>query len=159
MKGKTTDTQIEKARQIAREITEMVKSSGGTECIVDDWGAFGNFSLLVYLDVYQRGSVTRGYYPKNKNAFNLRKINAAVKKVVKSHKDAILRSVESPQGVYRSNSIHGMRLPSDFEGYDRNYVVIDLDYYEYHEATNTFNVKCNEDENNSVDTENQLKLF
>ena len=51
----TTDNMKELAEKIARIITEQGKDFGVDECIVDDFGRFGNFSLLCYLDFHNKG--------------------------------------------------------------------------------------------------------
>lgn len=142
----TTDNMKELAEKIARIITEQGKDFGVDECIVDDFGRFGNFSLLCYLDFHKQG--TRGYYPNNKAKFNMRKIVDLIKKTIREHKKqgAIFRSHESPEGIYYS----AFRQKS-FDGYEKNYISIDLDFIPYHSESNTFAVQ--------TQCEKQLKLF
>lgn len=132
----TTDNMKELAEKIARIITEQGKDFGVDECIVDDFGRFGNFSLLCYLDFHKQG--TRGYYPNNKAKFNMRKIVDLIKKTIREHKKqgATFRSHESPEGIYYS--AYGQK---SFDGYERNYISIDLDFIPYHAESNTFAVQ------------------
>lgn len=123
----------EMADTIAREITEQGKGFGVDECIVDDFGRYGNFSLLCYMDFYKQNS--RRYFPNDKAKFNMRKIVNLIKSVIRKYKNdgAIFRSHESPQGIYYS--AYGQK---SFDGYDCCYISIDLDFIPYHAATNTF---------------------
>lgn len=131
--SQTTDKMREVAGTIACKITEQGKNFGVVECIVDDFGRYGNFSLLCYMDFHKQNS--RGYFPNNKAKFNMRKIVNLIKSVIREHKNdgAIFRSHESPEGIYYS--AYGQK---SFDGYERQYISIDLDFIPYHAATNTF---------------------
>ena len=65
----------------------------------------------------------------------MRKIVNLIKSVIREHKNdgAIFRSHESPEGIYYS--AYGQK---SFDGYERQYISIDLDFIPYHAATNTF---------------------
>lgn len=132
----TTEQMKEIAGMIARIITEQGKEFGVDECIVDDFGRFGNFSLICYLDFRKQG--TRGYYPNNKAKFNMAKIVNVIKRAIKSQKDkgAIFRGHECPQGIYYSAFDQ-----KSFDGYERQYISIDLDFIPYHAESNTFAVQ------------------
>ena len=131
--SQTTDKMREIAGTIARKITEQGKNFGVDECIVDDFGRYGNFSLLCYMDFYKQNG--RGYFPNDKAKFNMRKIVNLIKSVIREHKNdgAIFRSHESPEGIY--SSAYGQK---SFDGYECRYISIDLDFIPYHAATNTF---------------------
>lgn len=105
---------------------------------MDDYGRFGNFSLICYLDVAKNHN--KAYSPIKRHEVNLSLLVNVIKRVIKSHEKsgAKKRSHESPQGVYRSNSHRGMRFKSDYLGYDKNYIQVDLDFIPYHEESNTF---------------------
>jgi len=156
----TTDKMREVAGTIARLITEQGKAIGVDECYVDDFGRFGNFQLVCGLDVSMGSGTKSGYRPNNSRTFSLFKIAFLIKRIVGEHKEAKLRSHESPQGVYSSNSCGGMRFKPSFEGYDKNYVMIDIDFIPYHAESNTFAVQSemNFDRQPRPD-DNQLSLF
>lgn len=136
----TTDRMKEIAGMIARIITENGQKIGVDECIVDDFGRYGNFSLLCYLDFHKQGG--RGYYPNDRAKFSLVKIVYLIKKIISSQKDkgAILRGHECPQGIYSQQRIRNF-TKSYFEGYERRYISIDLDFIPYHAESNTFAVQ------------------
>ena len=133
----TTDRMKEVAGMIAREISEQGKIHGCTECSVDDFGRFGNFSLICYLDVKNNG---RTY--KSTSKVNLTLLVNTIKKVISNHKSegAIKRSHECPKGVYSQQRIRNF-TKSYFEGYDCSYIMIDLDFIPYHAESNTFAVQ------------------
>ncbi len=135
----TTDKMREVAGKVARIITERGKPFGCTECIVDDFGRFGNFSLILYLDVKHCG---KAYKPRHGTNLSLTKLVNLIKTVIKDEKQsgAIYRSHESPRGVYSQQRIRAWR-ESYFEGYDKSYIQIDLDFIPYHSPSNTFAVQ------------------
>lgn len=150
----TTENMINAAKAIAAEITNKGKELGVDVCYIDDWGRYGNFAMLCYLDLDSRNK------PIRQASFKMIKVVNLIKKIVREHKDkgAIFRSHESPLGIYKSNSVHGMRLASDFEGYDKKYIYVDLDFIPYNKNSNTFAVQTEQTEpviNNSA----QLELF
>lgn len=150
----TTDEMKTVAGTIARKIAEQGVGIGVSQCNVDDFGQFGNFSLICYLDVINN---RRGYKPKQPQKFSLLKIVYLIKRIILEHKkdNAILRCHESPAGVYTSNSCNGMRLKSDFAGYERSYISIDLDFIPFNSNSNTFAVQSPIEHKNDA----QLSLF
>ena len=82
--SQTTDKMKEIAEHIARLITEQGKVFGVDECIINDFGRYGNFSLHVYLDVYKQNS--RGYFTNNRGTFNMKKIVNLCKRIIKEFK-------------------------------------------------------------------------
>lgn len=145
----TTQEQIDLAKLIAQQITEEAKQFGLGECIVDDWGRFGNFSLIAYLDVMHKW---KGYKPNDGQKFDMKKIVAVIKKVVHKFKDkgAVLRAHESPKGKYTKQVVRGYVVDTQFEGYDRSYISIDLDFNTYIPGGNFFIQK---------ETGEQMKMF
>ena len=135
----TTDNMKEIAGTIARKITEEGQQIGVRECYVDDFGRFGNFQLVCKLNVDKGHGIRRAYRPIDNRKFSLVKIAWLIKRIIKEHKSdgAILRSHEAPQGVYQTSRY----AKAFFEGYEQNYVMIDVDFIEYHAATNTFAVQ------------------
>ncbi len=154
----TTEKMKENAGKIAREITEQGDKIGVSNCYVDDFGKFGNFQLVCRLDVSMGSGTKRAYRPNEKHTFSLIKIAYLIKRVIKEHESsgAKLRSHEAPQGIYSSNSCGGMRFKPSFEGYERNYVMIDIDFIPYHEESNTFAIQSPLVPESD---DNQLKLF
>lgn len=132
----TTEQMKETAGKIARLITERGQNIGCSECYVDDFGRFGNFSLILDLNVRKSGA---GYKPNNPNQFSLTKLVYLIKSVIKESKPegAIYRSHECPQGMYSQQRIRNF-TESHFEGYERDYIQIDLDFIPYHAESNTF---------------------
>ena len=153
----TTDSQRATAKLIAERITAEAIPFGVSECIVDDFGRYGNFSLICYLRLDRDNKPLQAEL----KTFNLSKVGSIIKRVISEYRPqgARLRAYYSPKRVYRSNSCHGMRLPSDFDGYEQSYTTIDLDFYYYHEQSNTFG-GLPEKENVAVvlENDNQLKL-
>jgi hypothetical protein len=131
--SQTTDKMREIAGTIARKITEQGKKFGVDECVVDDFNRFGKFSLICYLDFYKQNS--RGYFPNNRASFKMRKIVDLIKSVIREYKNdgAIFQSHECPEGIYYS--AYGQK---SFDGYERRYIAIDLDFIPYRSATNVF---------------------
>lgn len=156
----TTDTMQNIAATIAAEITEQGKTIGVDTCYVDDFGKFGNFQLVCRLDVKMGHGMRRAYRPTNNRTFSLLKMVHLIKRVVAHHKEVKLRQHESPEGVYTSNCSGGMRFKPTFEGYEKNYIMIDIDFISYHEESNTFAVQSTMNfDRQPKDTDNQLSLF
>lgn len=141
MESHTTEIMKDVAKTIANEITEKGKEFGCSECIVDDYGKFGNFQLICYLNVERNHH--RTYSPKKRHEVNLTLLVNTIKRVIKSHEatGAQKRSHECPQNVYRSNSCGGMRFKPDYLGYEKNYIYIEMDFIPYHPESNTFAVQ------------------
>ena len=139
----TTEYMKDIAKTIAREISEQGKQFGCVECYVDDFGRFGNFSLICRLDMERSSSFRqRTYKAITPHAVNLTLLVNTIKRVIKSHEQsgARKRSHECPKGVYSSQRIRNF-TKAYFEGYDQNYIMIDLDFIPYHEESNTFAVQ------------------
>lgn len=152
----TTDKMKEVAGIIARIITEQGKILGVDECVIDDFGRFGNFSLLCYLDMDRKfHNHVWNFTSKN---FKLMPIVILLKKVIKQYEQegAKLRNHCCPEGIYESNSCGGMRFKSTFIGYNERYISIDLDFIPYHIESNTFAVQTTQVEQHN---QGQLKLF
>lgn len=156
----TTDKMLNFAHLIAEEIEQGGKQYGASQCRVDDWGKYGNFSLILYL------KLNKDNKPIDKNAFSLTRLVFLIKKVIANHKDsgARLRTHECPRMTYSSNSCQGMRFRPDFKGYERTYITIDLDFLPYHEESNTFATQMLRVDNPPTElpeqvSDRQLKLF
>lgn len=149
----TTDKMKEVAGMIAKKISEHGKTLGVDECIVNDFGRFGNFSLLCYLDMEKKfHNHVWNFTSKN---FKLMPIVLLIKKVIKQYEQdgAKLRNHYSPEGIYQSNSCGGMRFKPTFIGYNERYITIDLDFIPYHAESNTFAVQTQQPQ------QGQLNLF
>lgn len=136
----TTELMKDVANIIAREITEQGKKFGCVECSVNDFGRFGNFSLICYLNMERSSSYRQTTYkPKDIHSVNLTLLVNTIKRVIKSHEQtgAKKRSHECPVGIYSKQRIRNF-TESYFEGYDKNYILIDLDFIPYHAESNTF---------------------
>jgi len=156
----TTERMKEVAKTIAREISEQGKTLGIDECSVDDFGKYGNFSLICYLDMDKR--FHNKVYNFRLKQFKLIFIVNLIKKIIKKYETegAKLRSHYSPEGIYQSNSCGGMRFKSNFIGYSTKYITIDLDFIPYHAESNTFAVQTPFVNKVEHQTKNQqLELF
>ena len=60
--SKTTEEMKDIAKTIAREITEQGAIHGCSKCIVDDYGRYGNFSLVCYLKVNAPSAKADGFW-------------------------------------------------------------------------------------------------
>ena len=150
----TTEKMKEVANMIAMDITQQGKSFGVDECVVDDFGRNGNFSLICYLQMERKFHNHVWNFTLNK--FKLLPIVFFIKRMIRKYDNegAKLRSHYSPEGIYQSNSNQGMRLKSTFVGYDNRYITIDLDFIPYHAESDTFAIQTP-----FVKEEGQLKLF
>lgn len=91
---------------------------------VNDYGRFGNFSVLIYFNNRYSGPLFgRGI---------ANSIKGFVSRVIKRN-GGILRDIEFPMGKYTNS--YGIKY---FEGYDRDYISIDLDFRKYNKISNTF---------------------
>lgn len=135
----TTEYMKDVANTIAKEITEQGNQFGCTECLINDFGRFGNFSLICYLNMKHSGKAYKAVTP---HAVNLTLLVNTIKRVIKSHEKsgAKKRSHECPQGIYSRQRIRNFN-DSYFEGYERDYIMIDLDFIPYHAESNTFAVQ------------------
>jgi hypothetical protein len=112
----TTPTQIEAIRELAGK---LAAADGIEQVIVDDWGRFGNFSLHVTPSKAQSQPTRR------------------IRSLLKLHlpHGAHVREVLVPRGVYKRQYPGG---PRKRVGYDFPYWGVDIDFQEYHAASNTF---------------------
>lgn len=100
------------------ESNAMVKES-----TVDDWGRYGNFSILIVPACHDRHTTVR--------------IKALVKKSLP--RGASLREVFGPDPIKDYNPY---TRTSKIVGYSRKFWVIDVDYQTYHAETNSFGGAC-----------------
>jgi hypothetical protein len=114
----TTKEQIEKMRHYAKELEKL---DGVTAAHVDDWGRYGNFGVM--------------YFINTTNAkLNLRKINNQARKILKEiAPEAKVRDIFSPKRTYDRS--YGMCY---FSGYEFGNITIDVDFNNYSQETNSF---------------------
>lgn len=121
----TSEIEKEKAELIVQEINEQLKKQYSfiDYAIVDDFGRFGNFSIIIHLKKLRQGTFGSGVAQRIKGIINT---------ISKKH-NGKLRGIEFPTAMYTTYC--GI---SSFHGYYRNYISIDLDFRVYNEITNTF---------------------
>ncbi len=109
--SQTTDEQINEMKNLAIEIEkeELVSSAW-----IDDWGRFGNFTLMII--------------PKNKEKTTTTKLKKLVNKVIKGS-NVKLRGYFAPDPIKERNKV---------VGYTRKQYVFDLDYMIYDKESNSF---------------------
>ena len=119
----TTQEQIDSAKSLCESIQadEIIK-----DAYVDDWGKYGNFSLIVI--------------PKKADRYSTKRILAIINRCLLHAKvPAHVRSIYGPDPVYRTHYDPDMkRTHRKVIGYSRQYWMVDLDYYTYDEASNRF---------------------
>jgi hypothetical protein len=122
----TTQTEIESAQLINIELYTELKSKFNfiDLVIVDDYGRFGNFTILIYLKNMRQGMFGKGIAGKLKGIVN---------KVIKNN-NGILRNIYFPVAEYKTNYWF-----KNFERYSNRYISIDLDFRNYNKLSNTFN--------------------
>lgn len=109
---------------VAKAVCSELKAIAGVDdCIVDDWNRYCNdFSLFLTLAMGETPSPSVfGYYPRNKNEFNLRGITAGVKRTVKKYPEADFGNLVHPKRRYDSGG--------RFDGYDKDHTELDLYVY------------------------------
>lgn len=119
--GNTSQNQIDEMRDLvaAMEENESIK-----EAIVDDWGRYGNFQILVVPNEHTRSATL--------------KIKALVKKVISDNNiQAQVREIISPEPI-RESWFDGYRRVNKVVGYSRSFWMIDIDYSTYHPEINAF---------------------
>lgn len=107
----TTDVQVAEMRDFAEYIQS---NSYIKEAIVDDWGLYGNFSIIITPHTHEKTSTN--------------KIKGIINKELKNKKYK-MRQIISPSGKYDQNN---KRV------YDINYWKVDIDYQTYISETNSF---------------------
>lgn len=115
MTTQTTDAQISAMKQLASKLEEeqLVKSA-----YIDDWGRFGNFTLMVTPREHDRSTTSR--------------LKALVRKMLP--KGAMLREVFGPDPIRERDWNGRMRVV----GYSRKSWNFDIDYMHYDVASNSF---------------------
>lgn len=120
---RTPDDHINAVKALA----EKIKSEAFiANCIVDDWGRFSNFQLMVAVDKHEFNTVSKGILT--------RKINAVFDRILKET-GAHRRETFSPIANYRWCGYEKKRI---LEGYDRTYWVVDIDFHKFNAASNSF---------------------
>lgn len=114
----TTPVQIELMQSVCKSLTKnpLVQSA-----VVDDWGRFGNFTLMVTPSVS---------FP-----YATQRLKGAVRQALKSVTDnqAHLRQCFGPDPVYSYEDGHRVRV-----GFNRTYWVMDVDFFQYDPCSNSF---------------------
>ena len=115
MDTKTTQDQIDAMREMARtlETNPLVRAAH-----IDDWGRFGNFTLMVTPQQHTAQTTTR--------------LKALVKKSLPP--GAMLRQFFSPDPCYERGYAGQKRLI----GYSRTFWTFDIDYMHYDAQQNQF---------------------
>lgn len=111
----TTQEQIDSMREMCEA---MAKADLVQDATVDDWGRFGNFQILLT--------------PSNHDRFTTNRLKALVRKYLPN--GAMLRAIFGPDPIYETYWPGCRKV----KGYERDFWVVDIDYQEYHAATNTF---------------------
>jgi len=122
MRGETTDVMNEEMRRLASKIEQ---EPGVKTAHVDDWGYYGNFSILVT--------------PENPDRHTTRRIKSIIKNLL-SGTAAHLRNIFPPDTVYESSYEYDHRRSTrKAVGYSRDFWSCDLDYMNYDATNNSFN--------------------
>lgn len=107
--------------EIARAVAEKIESIDGVSCAyVDDYNKFGSFQVVAILDL------DTNRIPIKQN-FNIRNINAQIKKILKET-SAVSRfgqEVDSPSRIYYKYTYRNV-TDSTFIGYEKSYTMIDF---------------------------------
>ena len=107
----TTDRQIEKARELAKQIAEIKGVAG---CVVDDWKDSG---FTLFASIEGKKSVGFHFWPIDGEEYNLRAVVAKIRKITKGY----VNYVKGPARIYRTRDYFKM-----FEGYENSLIDIDL---------------------------------
>ena len=107
--------------EIARAVAEKIESIEGVRySYVDDYNKFGSFQVVAILDL------DTNRIPIKQN-FNIRNINAQIKKILKET-SAVSRfgqEVDSPSRIYYKYTYRNV-TDSTFIGYEKSYTMIDF---------------------------------
>ena len=119
----TPQEHIDAVRELAAKIEVADGISG---CIVDDWGRFSNFQIIVDVDSPVFRNTNKGILT--------RKINAMIDKALKDT-GAHRRSTHAPEArrVWCSYD-----QKKKITGYNRTYWMVDIDFHNFDAANNSF---------------------
>jgi hypothetical protein len=108
---------IDIANKIAQEISLI---EGVMSSCVDDYNKYGDFQVVVYLDL------NKNKKPKN-NKFNLRKINNEIKKILENAQtiSKFSRNIDSPKRLYDKYTYRNL-TDLTFIGYEKSYIMVDF---------------------------------
>lgn len=107
--------------EIAREVAEKIESIEGVRyAYVDDYNKFGSFQVVAILDL------DTNRIPIKQN-FNIRNINAQIKKILKETKGVsrLGSDIDSPSRMYYKYTYRNV-TDSTFIGYEKSYTMIDF---------------------------------
>ncbi|WP_415913148.1 hypothetical protein [Neptuniibacter sp. QD37_11] len=114
----TTDAQIESMRLACEVLNDnpLVK-----EAVLDDWGRYGNFTVLIYPAEHTRGTTSQ--------------LKGLVRRTLKNH-GAHMRQCFPPEPEYQYDSYEKKRK---IVGYNCSFWKFDIDFMNYSESSNSFN--------------------
>ena len=124
----TTQEQIDRFISITRLMGAI---DGVRSAIVNDWGKFGNFDI----HIQPRMRKNHNDHYELQEGVDLRKIINACKKIVKEHNGIHWRQHFVPDRKTKWCTVYKR---SEFSGYHRDYVSIDIDHMAYNTETNSF---------------------
>lgn len=106
--------------QIANQVAEYLGQLPWVkEAYVDDYNRNGSFQIVVQ---YQFKKAFRGFFPEDKKHFSLNRISRLMRSYLKKNREvAIIESISHPERMY--SYAYGQK---SFEGYDRNYTMVDV---------------------------------
>lgn len=116
----TTEDQIAKMRAVAHDLSRRPEIQSAW---VDDWGRFGNFTLMVC--------------PHTANRHSTRRIQAASRKAL-AGTGAHVREVFAPDPVIERCLSPSGHPSKRVVGYARDYWVVDVDFEQFHPEINRF---------------------
>ena len=114
-------TTADDIRQVNEFCKEVGYVHGASICDIDDYNQHRSFSVVCSLNMSYRNTRSGAYTPADNKVFNLRKLNAHIKKIAKKH-NLRLNWIESPKLVYYTSYEQRIKL-----GYEKAYVMIDID--------------------------------
>ena len=125
----TTQAAKDLANNLAAELTTELKSIGGLEAKVDDWGRYNNFSIIVSLNVQASHTRTGAWRPVDDKTFDIRKIYTTIKRVVGKYTKFGDVS-DRLQRLYTTVTLPGTGAKPDkhFDGYDKYTLHVDATF-------------------------------
>ena len=109
--NETTQNQIDEMKSFVKKLEN---NHNIKKAWIDDWGRFGNFTIMVIPEVHEKYSTTR--------------LKAIIKSELKTTQ-AKMRDCFSPDGIKKNGKIIG---------YKRDYFSFDIDYMKYCKEMNIF---------------------
>lgn len=117
----TTPEQIESMRVL---VDTLIQEPLVRHAVLDDWGRYGNFQIVVY--------------PQSPDRHTTNRLRGVMNRLLKGH-EAHLRTIFGPDPVkQRVYSPSSGRMEERVVGHQRDYWIVDVDYAEYLPDSNTF---------------------